>query len=339
MSAAGSILSEAVERPPYSVPRAPAFGRMFRRDRLTLGVFFPIESYAGDVPRMKDQVELARRAETAGFAALWTRDVPLRDPTFGDVGQIYDPWVWIGYILGHTSSIALATGSIILPLRHPLHVAKAAASIDNLSGGRLFLGLASGDRPTEFPAFGVELETRGERFREAFVFLEAALGEDFPVIRSNLGEMRLVDLLPKPLHGRIPIGITGSSRQTVGWIAEHADAWIMYPRSLSLQQQVILEWRDAVAVDGRADFKPFAQSLYIDLTDDPYEAPVPIHLGFRSGRFGLLEHLARLEALGVNHVILNLKYGARPAPEVLDELASEVVPSFPAHTAGADDAC
>src|SRR5690348_965436 len=99
------------------------FRRMFAPGRLSLGVFFPIEAFERDEPAMRDQQDLARRAEELGFTGLWSRDVPLRDPSFGDLGQVYDPWVWLGFIAAHTSTIALATGSIILPLRHPLHTA------------------------------------------------------------------------------------------------------------------------------------------------------------------------------------------------------------------------
>lgn len=70
--------------------RNRGFARMFARDRLTVGVVFPIEGYEGAIPTMKNQVELARRVEALGFAAPWFRDVPLHDPNFGDVGQIYD---------------------------------------------------------------------------------------------------------------------------------------------------------------------------------------------------------------------------------------------------------
>ena len=122
----------------------PGFSRMFAPGRLTLGVLFAIESYPGDAPTMVDQIRLAKRAEQAGFAALGVRDVPLRDPSFGDLGQIFDPWTWLGYVAGQTSSIALFTAAIVLPLRHPLHTAKAAASIDRLTGGRLVMGIASG---------------------------------------------------------------------------------------------------------------------------------------------------------------------------------------------------
>jgi luciferase-type oxidoreductase len=319
-------------------PHAPGFQRMFAPDKLTLGVLFAIESYTGDTPTMQGQIELARAAEDGGFAALWARDVPLRDPTFGDVGQIYDPWVWLGVVLAATHSIALATGAIVLPLRHPLDIAKAAGSVDNLSDGRLVLGVASGDRPVEFPAYGRPFEQRGELFREALTYFRRALEESFPEIESPFGLLRGADLIPKPLYGRIPIGVTGNSRQSVEWIAANADAWIMYPRSPHLQEQIVRSWRAAVRDQASVDFKPFAQSLYIDLTADPNAAAQPIHLGFRIGRNALIEFLRYLQELGVNHVIFNLKYGRRPAAEVLDELVREVVPHFPAHAARASEA-
>ena len=93
-----------------------AFQRMFKPGRLTFGVFFPIEAFSGDRPTMIDQVPLARRAEELGFAALWFRDVPLRDPTFGDVGQIFDPWVYLGFIAAQTERVALAVHAV-LPAR------------------------------------------------------------------------------------------------------------------------------------------------------------------------------------------------------------------------------
>ena len=154
------------------------FKKMFVPGQLTLGVFFPIEAFERDEPTMRNQERLARRAEELGFAALWVCDVPLRDPSFGDIGQVYDPWVYLGWIAAQTHSIALATGSIILPVRHPLHTAKAAASIDQLSGGRLVLGVASGDRPVEFPAFGIDGDRRDALFRENLHVIREVLAND-----------------------------------------------------------------------------------------------------------------------------------------------------------------
>ena len=310
------------------------FQTMFLEGRLTLGIFAPIEAYQGSIPTMRDHLARIRQAERLGFAALWVRDVPLYDPSFGDIGQIYDPWVYLGYVARHTRRIVLATGSIVLPLRHPLHVAKAAASIDHLSGGRLVLGVASGDRAIEFPAFGLPPEGRGDRFRDSFRLLRRVWAESFPEVDSPFGLLQQVDLLPKPPLGTLPLLVTGNSRQSMEWIAAHSDGWVTYPRPLAMQSDVIARWKCLVKDHAPGQFKPFVQSLYIDLVEDPYAAPKPIHLGFRLGRNPLLDLLKNLEANGANHVIFNLKYSSRPANEVLEELGIEVLPWFSIQKAG-----
>jgi luciferase-type oxidoreductase len=312
--------------PTATVDEAPGFRRMFRAGRLTLGVFFPIEAFKGDEPSMQGQERLAQRAQALGYAALWVRDVPLRDPSFGDLGQIHDPWVYLGWIAAHTQTIALATGSIVLPLRHPLHVAKAAASVDQLSGGRLVLGVASGDRPVEFPAFAVDIEQRAVLFRDSFEVIHHVLEREYPMLNSTAGVLTgNADLVPKPL-GRLPMLVTGNSGQPLPWIAAHADGWITYPRGIDRQAEMVARWRGEVHAARPGAFKPFVQSLYVDLADDPHLPPTPIHLGFRAGRHFLLRFLDALRTIGVNHVILNFKYGSRPASEVLEEIGTEVLP-------------
>ena len=313
----------------------PAFNRgyhrMFAPGALTLGLFFAIESYAGPIPTMAGQLPLARRAEELGFAALWVRDVPLFDPSFGDVGQVFDPWSFLGYVAAGTETVALATGAVVLPLRHPLHTAKAAASVDHLSGGRLVLGVSSGDRPVEYPAFGRRHEDRAALFREAFEVVDRSLHERFPTIASAFGELRDADVIPKPTADRLTLMVTGGSGQSVPWIREHAQGWVMYPRPLPAQRSVLAAWADAAQALGDTSFKPFSQSLYVDLVDDPDAPAHPIHLGYRLGVKALVAHLADLRDIGVNHVVLNLKYGRRPAADVVEELGAAVVPLFPAH--------
>lgn len=309
----------------------PGYRRTFAPGRLTLGLLFPIEAFPGDRPTMEHQERLARRAESFGFAALWARDVPLRVPAFGDVGQVYDPWVWLGWIAAQTSTIALGTAAIVLPLRHPLHEAKAAASLDRLSRGRFLFGVASGDRPIEFPAFNVAHETRAERFREHLGVVRRVLTDEFPVVQSSYGTLFGADLIPKPTAHEVPVLITGGSGQSLDWVAAHAHGWLTYPRPVARQRAVLADWHHAVQVAEPGAFKPAGQSLYIDLDHDPDLPPVPIHLGWRLGRHHLVELLSTLEAAGAAHVILNLKYGRRPAGEVLEELGRFVVPRFPAH--------
>jgi luciferase-type oxidoreductase len=325
-------------QPPTTTAFNRAFGETFREGRLTFGVFFPIEAFAGSAPAMTGQVELARRAEQLGFRALWFRDVPLLDPDFGDVGQVFDPWVYLGYIAAQTRTIHLATGSIILPLRHPLHTAKAAASVNELTGGRLILGVASGDRMIEYPAFGVNFGTRGEHFRLACDDIRRALYESFPHIDSPLTHLSGADLVPKPASGRIPLLVTGNSQQSLDWVAAQADGWLYYPRDPAPQAARIAEWRQYCARHAPGIFKPFAQSLYVNIVANADTPPSRIHLGYRLGRRALVELLAGLRDLGVNHVAFNLKYGERPAAEVLEELGNEVLPHFaPADAASATD--
>lgn len=301
------------------------YKRIFKENKLTLGLFIPIEAYSGSIPSMEKHIQMAQKAEELGFGALWVRDIPLFDPYFGDVGQIYDPWVYLGYLTAHTKKITLGTGSIVFPLRHPIHLAKAATSIDQLSKGRLVLGIASGDRQVEFPAFNINIPSRGEAFRETYYYFKQLLNEDFPMIDSQVGQIhRNAGVLPKPYHSDIPLIITGSSRQPFDWIAENGDGWMYYPRSIHQQSLSVQAWREATST-----FKPFLQSLYIDLTEDPDTEPSPIHLGFRLGRKHLIHFLKSLEKIGVNHVMLNLKYGQRDAEKVMEELANEVLPHFP----------
>jgi luciferase-type oxidoreductase len=304
----------------------PGFRQMFGHGDLTLGIFFAIESYSGAVPSMERQVELARRAEDLGFAALWFRDVPLLDPTFGDAGQVYDPWVYVAHIGAHTSAIALATGGIVLPLRYPLDVAKSAASVDALTGGRMVLGLSSGDRPVEYPAYGLAHGERAARFAAAIEFLTQVHGP-FPTITSPLGTMTgQADLLPKPVIGRMPLLAVGRAGQSLTWLARHMDGYVTYPRPPAQQSQTAREWRHAVTEACAGFTKPLAQSLYLDLVEDDDAPAVPIHLGFRLGRHALLEVLRALHRAGVAHVVLNLKNGTRPADEVLDEIGEHVLP-------------
>lgn len=111
------------------------------------------------------------------------------------------------------------------------------------------------------------------------------------------------------------------------------DGWISYPGDIEDQRKHVDLWKAASAQKAPGAFRPFAQSLFIDLTDAPDTAPTPIFLGYRLGRHRLVEHLDRLGAIGVHHVFFNLRHSTRPAAEVLEELGAEVLPLFPSHTA------
>ncbi|GHA01150.1 N5,N10-methylene tetrahydromethanopterin reductase [Arenicella chitinivorans] len=307
-----------------------AFARVFQSGQLSLGVVVPIENYsASPVPTMQDHVARVQLAEKLGFAAVWLRDVPFNVPSFGDAGQVFDPFVYLGYLAASTSRIGLGMASAVLPLRHPAHVAKAAASADVLSNGRVLLGIASGDRPDEYPAMNLDYATRGARFRDSVAYLQQSW-QPHPRIASPFGQTDgAMDLLPKPIAGRLPLLVTGSSQQSDDWIAQNADAWMTYPRNPAAQCAVINHMRAKVQDLGRPAL-PIMQPLYIDLVGNDHQTPTPIHLGLRIGAAQLVDHLLTLREVGVNHVALNLRFNQANVEDTLKRLADEVLPQLSA---------
>lgn len=309
-------------------PLNRAYNHVFQPDRLTVGLVVPLETYQhGPVPQMERHIERIQLAERLGFSAIWLRDVPFNVPSFGDAGQIYDPFVYLGMLAGQTSRIALGVASIILPLRHPAHVAKSAASIDVLSEGRLLLGIASGDRPDEYPAMNVAFDDRGSRFRESVDYIRQ-MGTGYAPFENDFGASDGgIDMLPKPVSGRLPLLITGGSQQSPDWVAQNGDGWMTYPRQPAAQAAVVRDYRQRTALAGEGN-KPVMQSLYFDLDDLSDASPRPIHLGFRSGITYLHEHLKTLEAIGINHVALNLRFNQADTEATMKRLADDILPSF-----------
>ncbi|KPI29825.1 luciferase-type oxidoreductase [Actinobacteria bacterium OK074] len=314
---------------------APALERLAPGSgALTLGVELPLDNdwspqgrraaradgRPAGVPDLTRHAELARLADELGFTALWMRDVPLWDPAFGDAGQVYDPFPYLGYLAATTRDILLGTAAVALPLRHPLHVAKMAATVDRLSGGRLLLGIASGDRPSEYPLFGVDFASRGQAVRDGVRILreawESAAAPD---------DGRSLRVLPRPAQPTVPLIMAGRGGQTPEWLAGHLDGHFTYHRPPAGMRPVAESWREVCA--GRR--RPLLTTMLVDLAEDPDEPARPVRFGARLGRKALTGYLTGLEECGVAHVALNFRLGNRPVGAALAEIATHVLPEFP----------
>lgn len=305
-----------------------AFSRVFQKDKLTLGLIAPFKGYP-DVPQpnVEDMGDLAELADKLGFAALWLRDVPFFDPNFGDVGQGLDPFVSLGYLAARTKNIALGTAGIVSPLREPIHIAKSAASVDALTGGRFILGLSSGDRPVEYPAFNANFANRAERFRESWEMIRTLTNPQthhFPHFEGkHYGSLTgNIDVVPK-VKSRLPMVAIGRARQELDWLANTADGWIWHgvnPKDTKNIVQTLAELNQ----DGA--WHPFGYANFVELSDNPNEpACLFNNIYLRGGAKGLLEYWQEQKEQGLAHVALNLKPTRRPAEETLQELAEEVV--------------
>lgn len=309
---------------PEDLAAHPGFARIFRPGGLTFGVMAPFKGYPDSAvaDSVDDLAQLAQCAEKLGYAALWVRDVPFFDQGFGDAGQIYDPMITLGYLAAHTYSIALASGGLIAPLRSPVHIAKAAASLDALTKGRFVLGLSSGDRALEYAAFGADHARRAQVFRESREMIHTLLSQDYPHFQGAFhGELDgSLDLLPK-VKQRMPIVAVGRARQELPWLANTADAWIWH--GVNPKNTVRIVNTLAELGDGK-NWHPFGCGVFVEVEKDR-NAPVEImqNIHFRGGARQLAEFWAQQRAQGLAHVVLNLKPSRRPAAEILQELAEE----------------
>ncbi|WP_228389053.1 TIGR03571 family LLM class oxidoreductase [Rahnella sp. RcJ3] len=318
---------------PAELLQHPGYARVFQPGHLTFGFIAPLESYPDSAaPTLADHTAIARKVDDAGFSAIWLRDVPFYDPYFGDVAQILDPLVYAGYLGAITRNIAIGTAGIVLPLRDPVIVAKQAATADQLLGGRLLLGLATGDRPVEYPAFGMDFNNRSARYRDALDVIKAVTEQEWPVHSSRFyGDLNgALDLVPKPVSGRLPTLVIGHAGQTLEWSAQNSDGMIAYLANPLSVPDIISSWRNACRTDV---FKPYGYGTFFDLDRDP-DMPVQTGRVLRGGRNALRELWLRQQEQGVSHVALNFKPLQRPATEVIDELGEYLLPYFPSLNLG-----
>jgi luciferase-type oxidoreductase len=291
---------------------------------LTLGIVLPFQVRQDADFDYAKQIAIARKADELGFDAIWVRDVPLNSESYPDPIGHSDPWVLLGALAQATTNIRLVTGAIVLPLRHPLHIAKAALSMNALSGGRFVLGLGSGDRPSEFAVFGKDFENRKALFRDNWARLNAALQKSGEVL-DETGKIQTEFQIRPRTGGQVPMLAVGSASQSLEWIARNMTGWATYYRPLSAQADRIGLWKAAVR-KVTTELRSFNQSMVLDLSQDPHAEAQALGLGMRIGRNGLIQYLNDIAGLGANHIMFNLS-GKRPVEDVLEEIAAEVMPA------------
>ncbi|MGQ7243156.1 TIGR03571 family LLM class oxidoreductase [Salinicola sp. V024] len=303
-------------------------GRVLTSNRLSIGLALPMMPSDQAVIDIAEQRRLARLADDSGFRALWIRDVPLNSSHYPDPVGHLDPWSWLGALAAETRQIALISGAIVLTLRHPLHIAKAAASVATLSDGRFILGLGSGDRPPEFAAFGEDVAERRRLFADHWQVVAKALSAPQEVVPDRRDtDSPDFQLRPVPL-APVPLLAVGSGGQSVNWIARNAIGWMTYHREPAQQLDRYRMWRAAVEQSAPGGFRGFGEAMRLDLAADAGAPATPIDLGYRTGRDALIQKLEALREMGVHHVSLNLRLEERPADAIIEELAAHVLPHF-----------
>lgn len=182
---------------------------------------------------------VAVAAEQSGFATLWAGEhVVMVDDSasrypYADDGRIavpadadwIDPMIGLSFAAAATTTIGLATGVLLLPEHNPVIVAKQAASLDKLSGGRLSLGIGIGWSREEFDALGIPFERRSVRTAEYVAAMRTIWRNDIASYAGEFIDFEAIRVNPKPRARAIPILCGGNSDAALRRVAQWGDGW------------------------------------------------------------------------------------------------------------------
>ncbi len=195
------------------------------------GVVFPQTEIGKDPSAIRD---FAQAAEELGYHHLLAYDHvvganpasrPGWRPPYTYKDTFHEPFVLFGYLAGLTKRIELATGVIILPQRQMVLVAKQAAALDVLSGGRLRLGIGIGWNPVEYEALGENFKNRGRRSEEQVEVMRKLWTQELVTFEGEWHKITDAGLNPLPIQQPIPIWFGGGHDQTLRRVARLGDGW------------------------------------------------------------------------------------------------------------------
>ncbi len=198
---------------------------------MELGVVFPQTEIGSDPSVVRDY---AQAAEQLGYHHLATYDHVLGGhpdrfqgafrPPYTHETSFHEPFVLFGYLAALTTRLELVTGILILPQRQTALVAKQAAEVDLLSGGRLRLGVGLGWNFVEYEALGERFQNRGARIEEQIQVLRKLWSEELVDFQGKYHTIKQASIQPRPAH-RIPIWMGGTADAVLRRVARLADGW------------------------------------------------------------------------------------------------------------------
>ena len=278
------------------------------------GVVFPQTEIGDDPVLCRD---FAQTAEGLGYTHLLVFDHVLgagraqrpdwRKPYDAD-DLFHEPFVLFGYLSGMTERIELVTGVLVLPQRQTALVAKQAAEVDVLSGGRLRLGVGVGWNDVEYQALGEDFHDRGRRIEEQVALLRALWTESVVDFEGRWHRVPHAGINPLPVQRPIPVWFGGQAEPVLRRVGRWGDGW--FPQMLpdvhakELLDRIRCHASDAGRDPGEIGIEPRIEVRY----GDPPSWPALIedwrglgatHMAISSRGLGLTgaEHIAAIERL------------------------------------------
>ena len=274
-------------------------------EHMKIGLMLPLgESEAGGWSNLRD---LAATAEREGLDSVWGADhLVFRDDDDDGGGWrgIHESWTVLTAVAAITERVEIGPLVLALPFRNPALTAKMAAQLDEVSGGRLILGLGCGWHEPEFDAFGYPFDHRVGRFEEGLEILVPLLRGERVTFEGRWHQVRDAQLLPKPIRPDLPVLIAGKQPRMLSLVARHADqwnaAWYGDPADADVLRTRLETLRTALAEAGR-DPATLELTAGIFVAGDADDGAPESAIRGSAEQVG--DALARYAELGVSHLI------------------------------------
>ena len=277
------------------------------------------------VVRWPEYLEMARAAEASGFGSIWVGDHLLYGGERPEAGP-WEAWTLLSALAAVTEHVMLGPLVACAGFHPPGLIAKMAATIDEVSGGRFVLGLGSGWNDREFRAFGIPLDRRVSRFEDAFAIIRGLLAGERVTYEGRYFSTDDAVLLPPPRR-RTPVMIGSNGPRMLSIALPHADAWNTWWDDYDNDAERFAELNERIsraALDAGRRPGDILRSACVlvdpgtGAPERPKRRPVPPVPAER-----LPEHLAALAAAGADEAILVLDPINRTSVQRVGELLPE----------------
>ena len=267
--------------------------------------------------------EVARNAARLGFDSLWTTD---RLVARSGPPESSEALITLASLIHVAPSLQLGVAVMVLPLRSAVIVAKQAATLSVLSGGRLVLGIGAGWNEREFKLLGTDHRTRGKRMNESIEVMQALWRQEKASYKGRFYDFEHVTLSPRPEASHVPLWIGGNSLAAIRRAATMGDGWLpSSPTPESLREGI----RQLEALAGDRPTPTVGATLFVDasLMGSKVGAEPPQVAGSIAE---MVQTLKAYETAGLAHLIINfVAYDLAALSDQMALFATEVMPHFP----------
>jgi probable F420-dependent oxidoreductase len=277
---------------------------------MTLGLNLPYSEGAmdGGTPRWAHILAMARAAEEVGFGAVWISDhVGFGDPE-GAWSGAWEAWTLLSALAAVTTRVSLGTYVLAIPLRNPALLAKMAETLDEVSGGRLILGIGAGWNEPEFRSYGLPFDDRFDRFEDGLRIIAAMLRTGRSTHAGRVVATRAARLAPRgPRPDGLPIMVGATGPRLLRLTAELADHWNGGVRTADEAKGLLARVDEACRAAGR---EPSTMTRSVEVlvrTIEARDGRPPEERELRGSVDELVAALGAYATLGIDHLQVQLR--------------------------------